>query len=329
MAPKTFYPLAPWFPPSGLDWRAGRAPRAGRCNNELELAPKSDNMTYLAEARQQIFLELIALGIDSSEARRESELIIQHVTGCDTAQQVLQAQQALSSPQQDQLRKIVGQRKQRIPLQYCLGHTWFMGLRFEVAPGTFIPRADTETVIAATVSMTKEIPREFWKFGEVGIGSGAIAISLLNLLPNCQVMACDISPQAVAMADNNACLNNVQNRLFIQRGDWRQSLARDLNCVVSNPPYIRQSQATTLAPEVVEHEPHEALFGTDDDGLGFYRDFAQLIPDHFAGGHGFLVVEVGDDQSAEVAEIFLNHKWLDIKTYLDMGGLARVVTARR
>lgn len=286
-------------------------------------------MTSLADARQQIFLELIALGIDSSEARRESELIIEHVTGCDTAQQILQALQSLTSSQEDQMRTIIGQRKERVPLQYCLGYTWFMGMRFKVAPGTFIPRADTETVISATLSMIKETPRESWKIGEVGIGSGAIAISLLKLIPNCQVMACDISPQAVATADNNAHLNHVHDRLSVELGDWREILTHDLDCVVSNPPYIRASQASTLAPEVVKHEPHEALFGTDDDGLGFYRDFARLIPSHFSGGQGFVVMEVGDDQSAEVAKIFLDQQWSDIKTYLDMGGVTRVVTARK
>jgi release factor glutamine methyltransferase len=286
-------------------------------------------MTTLANLRRQILTELTALGIDSGEARRESELIIEHVTGCDTAQQILKSQDELSPSETEQLHGILAQRKERVPLQYCLGHTWFMGLRFDVAPGIFIPRADTETVVAACVAMINRQPRQDLKIAEVGIGSGAIAVSLLKLFPNCRVVACDISPHAVAMADNNARLNGVRDRLSIDCADWHRVLPNDVDCVVSNPPYIPAELAATLAPEVVAHEPGEALFGTDEDGLGFYRDFARVIPQHFAGGHGFVVLEVGADQSAAVCEIFLKHDWKDIQICLDMSGLARVVTAAK
>ncbi len=286
-------------------------------------------MTTFFEIRRQILSQLNALGIEDSEARRESELIIQHATGCDTAQQILKAEENLEQFQEILLRRILLQRQERIPLQYCIGHTWFMGLRFEVEPGAFIPRPDTETLVLRAHELIASSDKSNWKIVEVGIGSGAIAVSLLKLQPNCEVVAFDISTIACSVSRQNAELNGVSARLRIECGDWRHKLPDDIDLLISNPPYIPRSQASSLAPEVGVHEPDQALFGTDEDGLGFYRDFAAIVPGHFRHNHGYIALEIGDGQSRSVSEIFSRQGWLEVNTNLDMSGVPRVVTARK
>lgn len=286
-------------------------------------------MTTIFEIRRQILSQLDALGIEDYEARRESELIIQHATGCDTAQQILKGQENLEEAEEILLRRILEQRQERVPLQYCIGHTWFMGLRFEVEPGVFIPRPDTEALVIRAHELIASSDKSNWTIVEVGIGSGAIAVSLLKLLPNCEVVAFDISAIACAVSRKNAELNGVSARLRIECCDWRQKLPDDIDLLISNPPYIPRSQALSLLPEVGVHEPEQALFGTDEDGLGFYRDFAGLVPAHFRHNHGYIALEVGDGQSGTVSEIFTTRDWFEVKTNLDMSGTPRVVTARK
>jgi release factor glutamine methyltransferase len=286
-------------------------------------------MTTIFEIKRQLIDQLKALGIAEHEARREAELIVEHATGCDTAQQILNAGENLDKTQENLLRKILLQRQERIPLQYCLGHTWFLGLRFEVEPGIFIPRADTEALVIKANQLISELDQKKLTIVEVGIGSGAIAISLLKLHPDRQVVGFDISETACSVSRKNANLNGVSDRLRIECGDWRNLLPDDIDFLISNPPYIPKSQAQSLLPEVGVHEPPEALFGTEDDGLGFYRDFASLLPSHFRQGQGLIAMEVGDGQSGSVSEIFASQKWFDVQVDLDMSGAPRVVTARK
>jgi release factor glutamine methyltransferase len=260
--------------------------------------------------------------------------MILHATGCDTAQQILKAAESLDESQEMGLLELVEKREKRIPLQYCIGHTWFMGLRFEVEPGILIPRSDTEALVnksSELISLSDKTSNksEPLKVIDVGIGSGAISVSLLKAHPKLQVIGIDISAVACSVAMKNATLNGVADRLRIECGDWRTLLPDGIDILISNPPYIPRQQSSSLSPEVGVYEPEEALFGQGDDGLGFYRDFANLVPGHFRNGQGTIVVEVGDGQSGSVSQIFASHGWRELSVDLDMSGSPRVVTARK
>jgi release factor glutamine methyltransferase len=221
---------------------------------------------------------------------------------------------------------LVELRKQRVPIQYALKQTWFMGLPFVMEAGVFIPRSDTETLVQAVITIVQSKKQQSVTLAEIGIGSGAISVSLLKALPQCKIFASDISDKAAALADKNARDHKVSDRLEIKCAHWRPVLPQNLDGIVSNPPYIPLNLSSTLAPEVLDHEPHQALFGSGDDGLDFYRELASVAPDHLARG-GFLAVEVGDGQSDEVCRILGEREWIQISTLLDMNGWARVVTA--
>ena len=162
---------------------------------------------------------------------------------------------------------------------------------------------------------------------EIGIGSGAISVSLLAIFPGLTIVACDVEKLAIETAAANALEHGVSARLKLVLGDWREVLPGDLDAIVSNPPYIPRADRPTLEPEVAEWEPDIALFGDDQDGLSFYRAIAKFGKSHLKDGHGFVVVEVGDGQAARVAAALADWNWLEPSIYKDVNGLQRVVAA--
>ncbi len=287
-------------------------------------------MTTISQIKKQILVRLNALGIADHEARRECELMILHATGCDTAQQILKAGDALEQSQEMALLDLIQMREKRVPLQYCIGHTWFMGMRFAVEPGVLIPRADTEALVQKSSQLisSSDNPGRL-RVVDVGLGSGAISVSLLALHPQLQIVGIDISAIACSVALKNAKWHGVSERLRIECGDWLSLLPDDIDILISNPPYIPRWQAIELMPEVGVHEPEEALFGQGEDGLGFYRDFATVVPGRFRNGQGTIAVELGDGQSGSVSEIFACQGWQDVTVGLDMSRSPRVLTARK
>jgi methylase of polypeptide subunit release factors len=142
-----------------------------------------------------------------------------------------------------------------------------------------------------------------------------------------KIYAIEISDVASKVAKSNAQRHQVVSQIEFLQGDWRKSLPFDLNLIVSNPPYIPRHKAKELLPEVIDNEPHLALFGGDRDGLGHYRDFARLLGSHLAADGGHVCMEVGDDQAPSVARIFEQREWSNVKIEKDLNGRERVVSA--
>jgi len=231
------------------------------------------------------------------------------------------------------MERILKERKQRIPIQYILGKASFMGLELEVEPGVLVPRPDTETLVAVVLSkLTAEHSRlahtnSHLIIAEIGVGAGPIAISILKALSFCRVFACDIATKAIEIAGKNAIRYLVHGRLELVVGDWHHVLPSGFDTIVSNPPYLSESQTISL-PEEVTLEPREALFAQSDDGMSFYRDFADVLPSHFKDETGWLAIECGDGQSEAIRKIFSERGWRDITVHLDIHALPRVLTAQ-
>jgi release factor glutamine methyltransferase len=290
-------------------------------------------MSSVREAKLRIVHGLTAAGVEQAEAERESVLVIEHVTAFNAAAQILHANEHLSRDQNEQVDEILQKRGRRMPLQYCLGYQWFMGTKFLVQPGVFIPRTDTETLVVVAKDLLTRVSRlhqpgaPALTVGEIGIGSGAISISLLKQMPSLQIVACDVSAQALSVAAANAGRHGVGERLQLLAGDWTVVMPRSLNAIISNPPYIPPCQKQQLQPEVRDYEPEAALFGPGDDGLGFYRAIASCGKSFLADGRGLVAVEVGDGQSEAVRAMFAADAWTDCQVHFDVNGLARVVSA--
>ena len=240
---------------------------------------------------------------------------------------MLRASEPVEESQLTQIEAVIEKRERRMPLQYALGYGWFLGRRFAVQRGVFIPRTDTESLVEVAKLKIESCGLQNARIGEIGIGSGAISVSLLAIFPGLRIVACDVEKLAIETAAANAREHGGCDRLELLSGNWRDVLPGELDAIVSNPPYIPRADGPTLEPEVAEWEPDVALFGNDLDGMSFYRDIARFGKAHLKDGRGFVVVEVGDGQAASVAAEFASCNWLEPSIYKDVNGLQRVVTA--
>ncbi len=281
-------------------------------------------MSNLAAAKRALIARLRAAGVEAGEAARECELIVEHTTGLTRDEQVLAAFSDVEQVHLDALEAILAKRERRVPLQYCLGYAYFMGLKLSVCPGVLIPRCDTETLVAVAISFLRDILSP--QVVDIGVGSGAIAIAVASQRADAVITTIDISAEAIAQAQENARAHKVETRISFCHSHWKHALPQAADALLANPPYIPKSQRTTLAPEVVLYEPAEALFGQGDDGLAFYREFALCGQQHLSQS-GFAAVEVGDGEAGRVKEIFSAAGWREVAAHKDVNGWERVVVA--
>jgi release factor glutamine methyltransferase len=220
---------------------------------------------------------------------------------------------------------LLERRRAREPLQYVLGSAEFAGLDLEVGPGVFIPRSETEVLVEVVAKRLETDAR----IVDVGTGSGAILLSLLSRLQEARGLGIDRSEDALAYARRNAARCGLTARAEWLCGDLLAPLPRDagFDAVVSNPPYIRLDEASALAPEIGDHEPHAALFA-GEDGLDVVR---RLIPEaatRLRSG-GLLAMEIGITQGATVSDLLDPGVWRDAEVLPDLTGRPRVVAAAR
>lgn len=288
----------------------------------------------LKEARSLFIAELVALGIDRSEARAEADLAMGALTGLGAAALIVQGDKPLELAQASRFEEILAQRRTRRPIQYILGQASFMGLDFSVDDSVLIPRHDTEILVDAARLHLEKIEHAMSDSDpgslhllEVGAGSGIIAVSLLKRMPGLKATAFEISPGAARVCRANAARHGVEGRLHLIEGDYRQGLAAlggAYNIFVSNPPYIPSADLPGLAPEVRGYEPELALRGEGEDGLGFYRSFAQLLPSCQALKKAAVFLEFGQGQGPQVQSLFRDAGY-EATLIADLSGKPRVM----
>lgn len=289
-------------------------------------------MTTITALKKAVVERIISFGVEPHEARREAELIVEHVTQMSLSEQIRAGDRPIESLWAQRVEALLDRRRERQPLQYALGHTYFRDLKLICRPGVFIPRGDTETVVCAALDLLPPADGSTTTMNvmEIGPGAGTICISLLSARKDLCVTAIEISEQAFELTFENAAAQNVAARLHLVRADWlsfAQSTSSKFEMLVSNPPYIPRSEKSQLQPEVGLWEPESALFGGDDDGLATYRAIALHGPDLLNSG-GWAVVEVGDGQAAGVIDIFETSRWGAIGAHKDVHGLTRAISAQ-
>lgn len=215
------------------------------------------------------------------------------------------------------------------PLQYVLGMADFFGYRFKVSPAVLIPRQETEELVAWVISSLKNAPGHPLVL-DIGTGSGCIAVTLAKKCPAAEVWASDISADALALAAENArqldaAVRFVQNDIR-EAGSWAQW--PDLDCVVSNPPYIPRGESTLMPGHVLQHEPHLALFVEEEDPLFFYRRISAFAQQKLKQG-GLLFFECNEFNARRVAEMLHVLGFVSIELRRDLSGADRMIKARR
>ena len=246
---------------------------------------------------------------------------------------------------------ILEQLKQEIPIQYLLGKTSFYGLDFEVNPAVLIPRPETEELVEWIIQSTRcevrgtksDDVRRVIKILDIGTGSGCIAISLAKNIPNAQVFAIDVSEKALATAQKNALKNQVQVHFIkadiLKTDDLEKlptvipSLSRDhfplptyFDIIVSNPPYVRELEKQEIKKNVLDNEPHLALFVKDNDALVFYRKIAELAHKSLELD-GQLFFEINQYLGKETFDLLERMNFKNIELRKDIYGNDRMMKA--
>ncbi|MDC0584405.1 peptide chain release factor N(5)-glutamine methyltransferase [Bacteroidales bacterium] len=201
------------------------------------------------------------------------------------------------------------------PIQYLLVEAWFYDLKLKVTPDTLIPRNETEELVRLIINTHKNTPINIL---DIGTGSGCIAISLAKNLPSAKVYAIDISEEAIAVASENAKTHHVDIQ-FIHKNILEQgiSLNETFDVIVSNPPYVTESDKKAMFPNVLENEPHLALFVSDENPFTFYEAIS-----HFASNHlstkGKLYFEINERFPTQIEDIMKKHGFHRCISHIDL-----------
>jgi len=222
---------------------------------------------------------------------------------------------------------ILEQLKLEIPIQYLLGKTSFYGLDFEVNSTVLIPRPETEELVDWIIQSQKsKVESQKIKILDIGTGSGCIAISLAKNLPNAQVFALDVSEKALATAKRNANLNDVNVTFLHQSILETEDLEQEFDIIVSNPPYVRNLEKEEIKKNVLDNEPHLALFVEDNDALIFYRKIAELAQKNLTSS-GQLYFEINQYLGKEMVELLEKMNFKNIELRKDIYGNDRMMRA--
>jgi release factor glutamine methyltransferase len=245
-------------------------------------------------------------------------LSIEHVLGYNRSDCIINPNKRIEAKISYKFLQIIADLKTRKPLQYILGETTFYGLKLKVNEYTLIPRPETEELVAWILQ------EDFKSALDIGTGSGCIAIALAKY-SNASISAIDISQNCLKVAQENAILNSVKV-VFIQQDILQTKTLPKVNLIVSNPPYVLNSEKEKMQENVLAYEPHSALFVTDKNPLIFYKQIANLATKSLTSG-GKLFFEINEQFSNELIVILTQSGFVDIELKKDINDRDRMIKA--
>ena len=284
------------------------------------------NSSFLAvDAVRSAWQSLEGSAVESP--RRAAEIILSEVLGVGIPEIYLQENIALDSVQYQDYFDMVERYRQGEPLTYVVGNAEFMGLKLVVPRGVFIPRPETETLCENVLSLLKR--RLPLVVADICTGCGAIALALASFRKDLICYGTDSSSKAVDSARLNAARLGVSDRVTFFRGDLAQALKPlnldgKLDCLVANPPYVREGEMDVLPRDVKDYEPAAALDG-GMDGLRMYGPILEEASFLLRSG-GLVALEVGDSQAEHVKEMLTNLSFSRVEVGCDLRGVSRFVT---
>jgi len=286
---------------------------------------------YIKEQLKDIYGE--------DEASNIRDLAIEHATGLSKTASVSRRQDEISKEEAQQIINDVERLKRHEPIQYVMNKTWFYGMELYVDKNVLIPRPETEELVKWIVDDVKATGNDVFvrrsmeadettrlKILDVGTGSGCIALALKKTMPKAEVWGCDVSEESLNVARRNGSLLDIrvdfQGMDFLDEG--QQTLLPTVDIVVSNPPYVPARDKGQMNPNVVDHEPHTALFVTDNDPLVFYKALAQFGTKRLYEG-GSMYMEIHEDLGKDVVKLFEKAGYNRVELRKDMQGKHRMV----
>ncbi|TDO95072.1 release factor glutamine methyltransferase [Halanaerobium saccharolyticum] len=280
--------------------------------NIKELLKRSDQ--FLAER-----------GIESS--RLDAEVLMADLLDMERINLYVKYDYPLKSSEVDRYREMIKKRAQRVPAAYITEKKEFMSLEFEIKEGVLIPRPETENLVETVIEYCRQNELQSPQIIDVGTGSGAIAVSLAHYLTEAKVVGVDLDPQALKVARRNMEKHELSERMSILKSDLLAEFIKreikEIDIIVSNPPYISEAEMEELSPEV-KKEPQTAL-KAGADGLDYYR---RLIPEaeKVLKNGGKIFLEIGYQQAEAVSNLF-GKSWSQVEVKKDYAENDRIVSA--
>jgi release factor glutamine methyltransferase len=291
------------------------------------------------QAAQKELVSRLSPLYEEREAAVITDWVMEHLSGWKKLDRLLHKTEQLSPKALEQLQQYTRELLTNRPVQYVLQESWFEGMKFFVDERVLIPRPETEELVewvvaevqsAAPLRGAASASAPAGNVLDVGTGSGCIAISLKKRLAALNVFACDISPDALAVARQNAATLGAtihfQQLDFRDSGQW--SALPEVRYLVSNPPYIPMADKSSMPPHVLGFEPHLALFVEDHDPLIFYRSLAAFAAKRLSHG-GALFAEIHEDLAEPIITLFGQNGFPNTTLKKDMQGKQRLIKATR
>ena len=288
----------------------------------MELEGLKDNTL---QGLWQWFTEYVSKESNPQEARAMGRLVFEEVFGITPARFALERDMRMSESQIVELWRVIRKLKNQVPLQYILGKAWFRELVLKVDYGVLIPRGETEELVQWVLDdcslLPQSQPLQIW---DVGTGSGCIALSIAYEKTNARVWASDCSEAALSIAMDNAATLGLSVNFFLHDLLNDPLSAQKFHCIVSNPPYVRHQEKPLMQKNVLDHEPHSALFVPDQDPLVFYRALAQAALQLLHPG-GALYVEINEALGEPTRKLFEQTGLVETELRQDIHGKDRFV----
>lgn len=280
-------------------------------------APKSWTIASLVKWAVEDFR---ARGIES--ARLDAELIVAHALGIDRTRVIIDGNRPLEGAELAKLRELVKRRRAHEPIAYLRGHREFYGLQFRVDRRVLIPRPDTEALVDVALARSAHVSLSM-RMLDLCTGSGCVAVAIARQRPTAKIVASDLSPDALAVARENALRLGAYNVAFVE-SDLFANVRGAFDVITANPPYVVRSEIDTLQPDVKDFEPRLALDG-GEDGLDLVRRIVETAPEHLVPG-GVLALEIGMGEADATKALFEARGFVDVRSDRDYAKIERVVS---
>ena len=279
------------------------------------------NIRTIKDIRSYLSQELNAI-YQQPELTALTNIIIKTLYGVTKLHEICLSDQTVTSAQFVRCIEICHELKTGKPIQYILGETFFYDCRIKVTSATLIPRPETEELVHNVIKDDDEYDGKIIDFGT---GSGCIAIALARNLPESEVIGIDISEEALEVAKENAVINNV--KVTFTKGDilnFDTNMVPKAGIIVSNPPYVRESEKKLMNRNVLDYEPHQALFVSDTDPLIFYRGILRIAEKILLPG-GIVWFEINEALCNSTLDLLGSYGYIDIEEFKDINGRDRIV----
>lgn len=272
---------------------------------------------------EQYFLDSVLVYDEIDEKKSILKIILEDLYQYNTNDLVLNKDLDIEFSEIDELIYRINLNE---PLQHIIGFSYFMDLKFKVSPSVLIPRPETEELVSMTLELIKD--SDSVKILDIGSGSGCIPICLAKYNSNASVTSLDVSKDALEIAKENAKNNEVEVEFVLQDIlDKSFKFHETFDVIISNPPYVKNNEMPEIRANVLDFEPHLALFVEDDDPLIFYRKIAEIAQNNLTK-NGLVAVEINTYLGNETVELFTKFGFKDVSLHQDFFGKDRFVLAR-